>query len=306
MQEFNGVDYDTLYPSIQPNFPNDLANMYLWEKKETVFSEDEKTISADMRIRIGRYSSSGSNDNYLTFSSDYSYNETKDKYILLNPTTISFSSSMDLTALKNLLLPYAGQYVIANEQQNVLNTYILRYQYESSRPSFGITEGVKIYQMPSNLSAMTLYGSSTVEYYLTGVESVAKENPKETTTIYNDYSLTTTNTPPITDSWIMKSKLGNKRYYSSYVGTGNGSAVLELQFPFQPRIVMFSKVKQEVSYQYSYPCVIWVQGTNQIYWDQYSYINFILNENKLQMTWNMQSGSRFLNELNQVYYYWAR
>ena len=127
MQEFNGVDYDTLYPSIQPDFPNDLANMYLWEKKETVFSENEKIISADTSIRIGQYSSSGSNYNYLTFSSGYSYNETKDKYILLNPATISFSSYVDLVYLKNLVLPYAGHYVIANEQQNVPNTYILRY-----------------------------------------------------------------------------------------------------------------------------------------------------------------------------------
>mgnify|MGYP004488361751 FL=1 len=86
--------------------------------------------------------------------------------------------------------------------------------------------------MPSNLSAITLQGSSNSGYYFTGVESVAKEHPKETTTIYNDYNLTTTNTPPITGSWIMKSKLGDKRHYSSYVGTGNGSAVLELQFPF--------------------------------------------------------------------------
>lgn len=127
MQEFNGVDYDTLYPSIQPNFPNDLANMYLWQKKETVFSEDEKIISADMWVRIGIYSSSGSNTNYLTFSPDYSYNETKDKYILLNPTTISFSSSTDLTYLKNFLLPYAGQYIIANESQGTSNTYVLNY-----------------------------------------------------------------------------------------------------------------------------------------------------------------------------------
>lgn len=127
MQEFNGVDYDTLYPSIQPNFPNDLANMYLWEKKETVFSEDEKIISADTRVKIGIYSSSGSKDNYLTFSPDYSYNETKDRYILLNPTTISFNSSIDLVYLKNLLLPYAGQYVIADERQDTSNMYILRY-----------------------------------------------------------------------------------------------------------------------------------------------------------------------------------
>ena len=86
--------------------------------------------------------------------------------------------------------------------------------------------------MPSNLSAMTIQGFSSTGYYFTGFESVAKENPKETTTIYNDYSLTTTNTPPITDDWIMKSKLGDKRYYGSYVGTGTNSAVLELQFPF--------------------------------------------------------------------------
>lgn len=86
--------------------------------------------------------------------------------------------------------------------------------------------------MPSNLAVITLQGSSNAGYYFTGVESVAKEHPKETTTIYNDYSLTTTNTPPITDSWIMKGKFGDKRYYSSYVGTGANQAVLELQFPF--------------------------------------------------------------------------
>ena len=86
--------------------------------------------------------------------------------------------------------------------------------------------------MPSDLSTITLYGDSSAGYYFTGIESVAKEYPKETTTIYNDYSLTTTNTPPVTDDWIMKSKFGDKRYYSSYVGTGVDSAVLELQFPF--------------------------------------------------------------------------
>lgn len=305
MQEFNGVDYDTLYPSIQPNFPNDLANMYLWEKKETVFSEDEKIISADMRVRIGLYSSSGRDDNYLTFSPDYSYNETKDKYILLHPTTISFNSYVDLTYLKNLLLPYAGQYVIA-ERQDTSGLYILRYQHQSSRPSSGITEGVRIYQMPSNLSAITIQGSSNTGYYFTGVESVAKENPKETTTIYNDYSLTTTNTPPITDSWIMKSKLGDKRYYSSYVGTGTNSAVLELQFPFQPRVVMFSTGQQSIDQYFTYPCMIWVQGTNQIYWDQYSNINFILNENMLQMTIEGSAVQQRWNKKDEVYYYWAR
>ena len=44
--------------------------------------------------------------------------------------------------------------------------------------------------------------------------------------------ISTTNTPPATDDWIMKSKLGDKRYYGSYVGTGANQAVLELQFPF--------------------------------------------------------------------------
>jgi len=38
MQEFNGVDYDTLYPSIQPDFPNDLANMYIWKKWKNDFT----------------------------------------------------------------------------------------------------------------------------------------------------------------------------------------------------------------------------------------------------------------------------
>ena len=306
MQEFNGVDYDTLYPSIQPDFPNDLANMYLWEKKETVFSEDEKIISADTRVRIGLYSSSGSDDNYLTFSPDYSYNETKNRYILLNPTTISFSSSVDLTYLKNLLLPYAGQYVIADESQNASGFYVLRYQHSSSRPSFGITDGVRIYQMPSNLAVITLQGSSNAGYYFTGVESVAKEHPKETTTIYNDYSLTTTNTPPITDSWIMKGKFGDKRYYSSYVGTGANQAVLELQFPFQPRVVMFSTGEQKINQYFTYPCMIWVQGANQIYWDQYSDINFTLNENKLQITIKGSTAKECWNKNSEVYYYWAR
>lgn len=86
--------------------------------------------------------------------------------------------------------------------------------------------------MPSNLSAMTLQGSSTVNYRLTGIESVAKEFPHETTTIFNEYNLTPTNSPPNIGSWIIKNKLGDKRYYSSYVGTGANSAVLELQFPF--------------------------------------------------------------------------
>ena len=53
MQEFNGVDYDTLYPSIQPNFPNDLANMYIWGKWKKDFAEETKILDASYLFLLG-------------------------------------------------------------------------------------------------------------------------------------------------------------------------------------------------------------------------------------------------------------
>ena len=50
MQEFNGVDYDTLYPSIQPDFPNDLANMYIWKKWKNTFTEETKTLGPNYKF----------------------------------------------------------------------------------------------------------------------------------------------------------------------------------------------------------------------------------------------------------------
>ena len=296
MQEFNGVDYDTLYPSIQPDFPNDLANMYLWEKLKNEFTQTEVNLNSNQHIII----TAKNKETKIAVADDYYFDESSQSYVLKNPTSITIDGSWNFSMLKTKSLALCGKWCIA--------------VISSSRPNnlelSSSSTGSGVYKVPIEFTEDniidTAYVASGTAFAFTGLESTYYKDGKYTLTYYG-YDLTPTHTPP-TDEYS-RNDLGvlcNKGFYGSYIGTGNGSAVLELQFPFQPKIVMFSKVQQTVDYQYSYPCVIWVQGTNQIYWSQYAYINFVSSENKLQMTWNMTSGSRFLNEANKVYYYWAR
>ena len=300
MQEFNGVDYDTLYPSIQPDFPNDLANMYIWKKWKNTFTEETKTLGPNYKFLMA---DEGTSKGTIHVSNTYDFDQSANKYYLINPSKITFTTNP--TTCENILKSIIGKYTLISSISDGVGNYNTVNFCSATEEQSDI-----VYQFPSNISNATVkYRSIGNLYYdqcyYTGIESDYITGRKYTLTYYG-YDLTPTHTPP-TDEYS-RDDLGilcDKGFYRSYVGTGNRSAVLKLQFPFQPRIVVFSQVQQTVNQSYSYPCAVWVQGTNQIYWDQYSYINFTLNENELQMTLKMNSTPHW-NESGKVYYYWAR
>ena len=298
MQEFNGVDYDTLYPSIQPDFPNDLANMYIWKKWKNSFDETVNNFPTDYKLVLTQ---GDIGDRTVYVSDKYDFNQLTNTYYLVNPSTVVFT--LDINDCKQKLKQLAGKYALLESLSN-------NYKY-SRLVANSSTDGQRVYQFPQDIanatveySYISILSESCVYYY--GVSANYYTNRKYTLTYYG-YDLTPTHTPP-TDEYS-RDDLGilcDKGFYRSYVGTGANQAVLELQFPFQPRIVMFSTGKQSINQYFTYPCMIWVQGTKQIYWDQYNDINFTLNENKLQMTTKGSTTKEYWNKNSEVYYYWAR
>ena len=288
MQEFNGVDYDTLYPSIQPNFPNDLANMYIWKKWKNEFSQTEVNLSSNQSIIFATkdYTSN------ISVADDYYFDESAQHYVLKNPTSITIDGGWNFLVLKTKALALCGKWCIAHVESNRPNNLIL----SSSSTGSGV------YKVPIEFTKdniiNTAYTGTSPAFAFTGLESTYYKDGKYTLTYYG-YDLTPTHTPP-TDEYS-RDDLGilcDKGFYRSYVGT-NTQTTLTIPVPFQPNIMLLSKDNVDLKYPYDSQ-FMWIRGVGTYSYGGGNIISIALDSNNLLLTLGKYNSS------GTVYYYWIR
>lgn len=288
MQEFNGVDYDTLYPSIQPNFPNDLVNMYIWEKWKKDFTEETKILDASYLFLLG----GEDKDLTMSVSDGYDFDQTTNNYYLINPTQITFSTSP--TDCQRKLTTVAGKYALISGIGSYRNV---------SFNKAGNTQSDKVYQFPLNISDATITYRSVGNLYYKhcyyyGIESDYITGRKYTLTYYG-YDLTPTHTPP-TDEYS-RNDLGilcDKGFYRSYVGTDT-QTTLTIPVPFQPNIMLLSKDNIDLKYPYDSQ-FMWIRGVGTYSYGGGNIISIALDGNNLLLTLGKYNSNGI------VYYYWIR
>ena len=294
MQEFNGVDYDTLYPSIQPDFPNDLANMYIWKKWKNDFTQTEVNLSSNQRIIIAAKDQEMS----IAIADDYYFDESSQHYALKNPTSITIDGGWDFLVLKTKALALCGKWCIAHIESNRPSNLIL----QSSSTGSGV------YKVPIEFTKdnviNTAYTGTSSAFAFTGLESTYYKDGKYTLTYYG-HDLTPTHTPP-TDEYS-RDDLGilcDKGFYGSYVGT-NTQTTLTIPVPFQPNIMLLSKDNINLTYTYDSQ-LIWIRGVGTYIYSRGTDTSIALDGNNLLLTLNTSQSNAHYNSAGTVYYYWIR
>ena len=295
MQEFNGVDYNILYPSIQPDFPNDLANMYIWKKWKKDFTQTETIIKSTVNVEFV----SSTTTQYIAASDEYEFLEESQTYSLISPQSYSIRGTSAISYMKQYLEPLARKYVIAyGTSSGYPNLYGL-----SRNETSGVTTGSLVYKMPSNIENLTIAYRNKA-YVFTGEDSSQYSNGKYTLTYYG-YDLTPTHTPP-TDEYS-RDDLGvlcDKGFYRSYVGT-NTQTTLTIPVPFQPNIMLLSKDNINLSYTYDSQ-LIWIRGVGTYFYSNRTDTSIALDGNNLLLTLNTSQSNAHYNGAGTVYYYWIR